>query len=83
MQAFFAGEIADPRIEVSADGFTWSAAQAARGDFSKGSGDYGYYKAVRYDVTVPPGQAFVRVTFAGPMQVGRIELDSTTGGPAR
>ena len=49
---------------------------ARRHDYSKGAGDYGYFKAVGYDVPIGPGQLFVRITLAGPTEIGRVELDS-------
>jgi hypothetical protein len=82
VQAFFPAEIADPAFETSSDGFTWIAATASRHDFSKGAGDYGYYKAIGYEIAVAPGQAFLRLTLATRTEIGRVELD-LAGGTAR
>ncbi len=70
--------VADPTFETSLDGFTWMATTAARHDFTRGSGGYGYCKAVAYDVAIAAGHAFVRMTLAGPTEIGRVELDVST-----
>jgi hypothetical protein len=83
VQAFFPTEVTDPRFETSIDGFTWTPAAAVRHDFSKGAGDYGYYKALRYEVAGGAAQVFLRITLAGPAEIGRVELDTVPPGTGR
>jgi mannan endo-1,4-beta-mannosidase len=80
LRAFFSAEAADPTFETSADGFSWTRADATRRDFSKGAGDYGYYKALSYAIAAPHGATFLRVTLTGPTEVGRVELEIAPDG---
>jgi hypothetical protein len=83
VRAYFPGQVSDPRFETSVDGFTWRPATVARQDHSKGAGDYGYYKALRYDVAAGPGQVLLRITLGGPAEIGRVELDTAPPGSSR
>jgi mannan endo-1,4-beta-mannosidase len=75
VQAFFPAEARDAEFSVSSDGIAFTPVIAAVADFSEGKGDYGYHAARRYTLaSTPAGQYFLRIAFAGEMQIGMIEV---------
>jgi hypothetical protein len=73
--AFFPRDVADLSFAVSTDGRDFRAIKVEQENYFRGAGDYGYWKPVMYHaVNVGPGQTFLKITFAGETQVGRVEI---------
>jgi len=72
---FFPKDIADLKINLSADGEAFRPASAQRTDFSVAANDYGYWRRAIYDVTSAPTEdRFVKIEFTGEAQIGRVEI---------
>ena len=76
IDAFFPGEIADFRCLVSADGQTYQPVPVTKQIFFHGTGDYGYWKPVRFEVkSAVAGAKFLKIEFAAEAQIGRIKIE--------
>jgi mannan endo-1,4-beta-mannosidase len=76
VDAFFPKNITDLRFLTAAAGqTTFTAVPSTRQPVSAGAGDYGYWKAVRYECTVSdPAARFLKIQFQGEAQLGRVEI---------
>ena len=77
--AFFAEEVADLTIQVSADGATFGDLKPARQERrlpSPPGGAAGKQRRtmVEYLGSVSPGQRFVRIRWNGPAELDRLEM---------
>jgi hypothetical protein len=76
LDAFFPGEVADFRFSVAAEGQDFQPVPSTKRVCFQGAGDYGYWKAVRFECKpAAPGATLLRVEFGGEAQIGRIEID--------
>ncbi|HKX28395.1 MAG TPA: hypothetical protein VJ302_11905 [Blastocatellia bacterium] len=76
VQVYFEHEVRDFEFLASSDGVTFTKIEAARRDYFKGSGDYGYWKPVTYEIeNAPRGAYFLKLVFGTDAQIGRIEIE--------
>ncbi len=76
VMVFFEREVSDFDFLVSSDGTSFKKVEAARRDHFKGTGDYGYWKPVTYEISsVPAGNYFVKLIFKTDAQISRIEIE--------
>lgn len=75
VSVFFSREVADPKFSLSDDGRTYRNLPAAKNEYFSGSGDYGYWKPIRYQAGKIGGNAkFLRIELTGVTQIGRVEI---------
>lgn len=76
VQAFFAGEVSDFEFLVSKDGIAYTKVEAARRDYSLGTGDYNYLTAISYELSgLPRGHHLLKIVFKTEAQISRVEVE--------
>ncbi len=73
--AYFMLDIVDFAISTSKDGMTFTRTAPIRKDFYGGSGSYGYWKNVIYEIAnLPAGNYFLKIEYRTEAQIGRVEI---------
>jgi len=82
IDVFFPGDVVDLRISTSKNNENYEPLRMRRRDFFSGTGDYDYWKPVRYDVrNLPPEARYLRIECETAMQIGRIEIVHALAAP--
>lgn len=80
VSAFYPRDLVDLEFQGSGDGISWVPVTAVRSDFYHGAGDYDYWKPTLYEVRAfPAGTVFLKIVFKTEVQIGRVEIEHSSG----